>query len=663
MYVYNDLDLRNKFVDFIYKYRYLLALIIFLLAILFEIHGSSMGVWDYFLCGRTHQSLLGVVRPIRSDEFMILTPFSFSQFFSNFAYFSPIPRASLTDMFAVYGCPVWNILILFRPFQIGYLFLSQAKGLSFFWIGRLIALLLVSFELGMLITNNNKLLSFSYSILLTFSPIVQWWFSINYLVEMLIFGQLAILIINQYIHTQDYKKRLILSLIITFCVCGYIFALYPPWQIPLAYIFLFLSIWLIWDNFGRIKLGKYDVIFLLVSIFIIILSILYFFKLSGSTIEIVKNTVYPGSRQFYGGIGFDGLYRLTDYIVSPLLPLNYDPAITATTVSFTNLCEAAHIYDFFPVPLILYFIVNFIEKKNDKLLNLLFILYVFLAIFFIFGFPVILSKISLLSYTSEFRLDLALNILNLLILVRSLSLYDNLTNNVLLNINKNTNVLILTSIFISLFVFILSHYNGFAIFKFKFFIILAIFLVGLLSISIFIIFKSNNEKFKNYFLILCIFLVLTSGVLVNPIESGVSYYNQEPVQFAGGVVDKDPHASWIVTNVSGNIFTSIGAPTINSVNTYPDLNRWEQFDENHQFTNAYNKYAHIYIKLSKENKTTFDEVYGGKLNVTLNVEDLKILNVTYVVSNEDISYFSTNNVTFDEIYKNNKIRIYKLEYT
>ena len=138
--------------------------------------------------------------------------------------------------------------MIFRPFQLGYLFLSQAKGLSFFWMGRLIVLFLVSFEMGMMITKEDKILSLSYTLLLTFSPILQWWFAVNYIAEIFIFGQLAVLVVYQYINTQNYKKRFILSLLFAFTACGYAFALYPAWQFPLAYVFLFLAIWLIWDN-------------------------------------------------------------------------------------------------------------------------------------------------------------------------------------------------------------------------------------------------------------------------------------------------------------------------------------------------------------------------------------------------------------------------------
>lgn len=39
-----------------------------------------------------------------------------------------------TDAFIVYGQPVRSWEVIFRPFHWGYLFLSPAKGLSFFGV-------------------------------------------------------------------------------------------------------------------------------------------------------------------------------------------------------------------------------------------------------------------------------------------------------------------------------------------------------------------------------------------------------------------------------------------------------------------------------------------------------------------------------------------------
>ena len=659
-YIWKNEDLRSKIGNFTYKYRYLLALTIFLMCVLFEIHGSSFGMWDEILGGKPHQTLLGVVRPIRSDEWNVLTPLALSQYFSNFAYFSPIPRASLTDMFAVYGTPVWNILIIFRPFQIGYLFLSQAKGLSFFWMGRLIALLLASFEMGMIITRKDKTLSLSYALLLTFSPILQWWFAVNYIAEIFIFGQLAVLAICHYANTRDYRKRFIFSILFAFSVCGYAFALYPAWQIPCGYVFLFLAIWLILDNHEDFFNSKKDLILIALSFLLIAAGIGYFLTQSIDTIEIVRNTVYPGTRQNFGGWLLDGMRKLCDYIVSPLLPLNYDITLIPDNI---NLCEAARIYDFFPVPLILYFIINFIEKKHDKLLNLLFVLQVFLGIFFVFGFPPFLSKITLLSQATDTRMVLAFNLMNLLMLFRSIALFNETSNKHLSRIRDNNLILILISVLISLLVFLSSNFTRFEFFTLKFFLCLSVFLIGLLSISIFLIFKSGDGKYKNYFLIACIFIALMSGTLVNPIESGISYYDKEASQFAADIVQDDPNATWIMINpIKGNSFPPVGARTINSINTYPDLDRWHKFDKNNQSFDDYNRYAHIFIKLSKDHRTSFALVNADMFNVTLNTNDLKYLNVSYIASDEDISDFSTENVEFDEIYKNEKLRIYSVDY-
>lgn len=83
----------------------------------------------------TSETLIGISRSIRSDEWAVNTPMMISQYFNNaapFPYFSETIRGALTDVFIVYGQPVLNIVEIFRPFHWGYLLLSPAKGLAFF---------------------------------------------------------------------------------------------------------------------------------------------------------------------------------------------------------------------------------------------------------------------------------------------------------------------------------------------------------------------------------------------------------------------------------------------------------------------------------------------------------------------------------------------------
>ncbi len=668
IYLYYNPDLRNKIGEFIYKYRYPLALALLVVLVLFEINGSSIGAWDQPIINSTHQSLLGSARSTQSDEWRIFTPFTLSQYLNDFSYFSSIPRASPTDMFAIYGAPIWTILMIFRPFQIGYLFLSPAKGLSFYWISRLIALLLVSFEMGMLITNRNKTLSLAYAVMITFSPVVQWWISVNALVEMLIFGQLAVLLLYHYMKTKEYRKRLIIALGFAISLGGYIFTIYPAWQIPLGYVFLFLAIWVFLDNYKDFEFNKLDIGFALLSLAIVGAGGLYFLHTSSDTIEIVRNTLYPGGRHFIGGLDssqFKGetgfLQSLCNYINSIFYPLNLDSAFSSTSgISRLD----SFFYDFFPVPLILYLFITFVEKNRDKLLNCLIIVYILLSVLSIFVFPEYVYKITFISNTIQRRLILALSLLNVLILFRSLSILS--INKHVNNIKNNNRILALISIIIAGAVFFLSTSNGFGIIGKALFIPVLIVSISILGISLFIIFKSSDKKYANMFLVMCILISAMGGGLVNPIESGIGYYDLEPVQFVEGLVEENPNANWIVVGEREmqDMFIAAGAHTITSVNTYPDFEKWEKIDPDHKFEDVYNRYAHMNVNLSANESSKFERVPGREdiISVTFNVNDLEKLNVTYIESEQDLSKYSNENVDFEKIYSYRNLKIFKVNY-
>lgn len=176
----------------------------------FELHGSSVGLWSVFVPDTlyTEQGLIaGQDRPIRSDEWAVFTPMALSQYYNDFGLTSDILRATETDVYMVYGQPARDWSIIFRPFQAGYLFLSPARGLSFYWAGKLIALLLVSFEFGLLITGRNKGISLAYAFLTALAPVVQWWFSVNAFPDMLVYGQGIVLCVYHYMRSSSYARR------------------------------------------------------------------------------------------------------------------------------------------------------------------------------------------------------------------------------------------------------------------------------------------------------------------------------------------------------------------------------------------------------------------------------------------------------------------------
>lgn len=636
-YILFDKNRQIKALNFIYTYRLPLSVAIVVIAVIFQIHGSSINELNLFHIN--HKPLLGVSRLIRSDEYIVNTPFAFSQYMNNFAYFSEIVRGTLTDMFIIYGQPVFDIGTIFRPFLIGYLFLNPSQGLSFFWIGRLVFLFLVSFEFGMLLTNKNKTLSLAYAFLITFSPIVQWWFAINGLVEQLIFGQLGVLLINWYMTIDDYKKRLVMAFGLMICVGGFALVFYPSWQIPFAYIFVLLAIWIFLKNRQDFSYSKKDLLIFISYLLIFGIIMIHILSNSLETIKIILNTAYPGSLVYNG----DG--TLSSFIY--YLPTIFFPVDQTNIIP--NVCEFSVFVDLFPVPLILSGIVLLYQKTKDKLLIGLLGLYAILVVFNLFQFPDLLIKLTLRSHIH--RLHIFIGFLGILILIRSLSDLKELGNKkLILSISL---ILSIVMVYLSTFEFNAYYLSWMPVFAVVFYFILYA-----------SCFSASSKRNQRIFLICIISLCFLTGALVNPVDHGTDVVYESPfIKEVEKIVENDPNATWITMNIPTDYIIPAGAKTINTVNTYPDLDKWQKLDVDNQSNEIYNRYAHIHMELQNNNTTYFELPQPDVFIVHLNVNDLEKLNISYIAVNGDIDNLSNDNVKFNEIYTKEGYKIYNVKYT
>lgn len=489
----------NKFGEFLYKYRYWIALILFILCILFEISGSSIGIWKDFINSNVTDDgvIFGESRPIRSDEWSVLTPMTFSQYFDGFNYFSNLVRGDTTDVFIIYGLPVLNIVQIFRPFLIGFLFLGISKGLSFFWCGRFIALFLVTFEFLMLLTDKKKLLSFIGAIMITLAPIVQWWFAVNGIAEIFIFGELAIILLDKYMRNNNLKKRILYLASLIICAGGYLLVFYPAWQIPMFYVFLALAIWVIVKNRKEFKFNYRDVISIVVAILIFACLMLYIFYNSWDTIKTTLNTVYPGQRVSTGGGIFS---KFVDYIRDIYLPSRSGGLLY-------NECESAAIFGLFPIGIILS--IYLIDRKNKKDLSLILMLivYAFLAFWMMFGMPSIISKLTLMSHSTPLRAYLAIGFLDVLLLIKAMSMIEK-------PFSKRFSIIF--ALFISCILVYLCELCNKDYLGLKNCLILLI----MCTYLIYFIFRFNSKYGKFFFTIGIIAVMLVSGFRVNPIRRG-----------------------------------------------------------------------------------------------------------------------------------------------
>lgn len=631
----------KKALEIVYKYRYILAIIVLIFCVIFEINGSSIGCWNYFFENSSMNDgvLIGNSRRIRSDEWIVNTPYAFSQYYNDFAYNSDIPRAySNTDMFIIYGQPVKDISIIFRIFYIGYLFLSPAKGLSFFWCARAICLLLVTFEFLMLLTNKNRKLSLAGSFLIAFSPVIEWWFAVNYLVEMILFAELAIIAIDKFMLSDNFKIRALCISVVAWSAGNFVLCLYPAWLISMVYIFLPVLIWVIYKNFRTFKITKKDVIVIIINFIILALLLGRILIKSQDAIKLMMNTVYPGKRCETGG---EGAFKLLISNIGLIAPFfKYDTFPVGFEIQ--NLCELVSVIDFLPITIIIISTVIFKDKVKDFLLNISIIFSLFLNIYCTIGFPEILAKITLLSNVPTSRIAAVIGILNLFILLRCITLQkSNL-------FNKKLAILISVFVSINIAFVIYKTYE-----KQLVFVHLFILLITTIPTYYFLL-QIKTEGYDKYFAIASIIIALLSSVWVNPMRSGLDVIENNELGKEIVRINNEEQGVWVTQDINGNFPIMYGLKCINSINTYPTLDRWHKLDPSKKYEDVYNRYAHITIEIDNVDEAVFEQGSDDSFLVRLNIDDLEEIGVKYIISQSnyiDERLNKISNVQGYSIYK------------
>ena len=623
-FILNIEELYNR----IYKYRYYISFGIIIFVIAFELNNTSMDFWRF--SDQPSDIIFGKTRLTRSDEYLTYTPMLLSQD-PDYNYFSDVLRGTKTDMFMIYGQPVKNVVCIFRPFLLGFLFLGSAKGLSFLWILKLVLLFLITFEFLLLITRKNKKLSFVGSVLITFAPVVQWWWTPSGIVEIIIYGELLVVLLNNYLLQKKFIIRILELFTISVLIGSYILVLYPAWQVPFAYIFSFSFLGICLENCNKYKFHKKDIIFILSCMILLLFAAIYIYYKSKETIDIIINTAYPGLRFEMGGdSSFVDFFKYWGNLFFAFSEQNLK----------TNVCEFSSFFDFFPIGLILSFAVLFKDKIKDKFLIILLLLDLFFILWCIIGCSEIVAKITMLRVSSTIRIVAILGYLNILILLRSLIL-------------QKYKFSVLNSVIISFVVTFLIVYSNIIFYK-TYFDILKISITAVMCfILLYIILRNKINKF---FIILITLMMFVAGALVNPIQKGINVVRNFELYKVIKNINTQDRGIWITEgdNVMfgfRNLPIMVGASSFNSTNTYPNLQVFKNLDKENKYNKIYNRYAHIYINLVKDNDTEkFSLGQEDVVIINLTVEDVGNLGIKYILTRRKLEDFGNDRILFEQIF-------------
>lgn len=645
--------------ELIYKYRFVLSFLLLIMLVSFKISGSSMGCWKLFLGDGESGIRLGEPRVWRSDEWGTLTPLCFRQQYNTLgAYnrYSQTLGSILTDNMLVYGQPSWDILTLFRPFYWGYLFFGSERGLSWFWCSRLIVLFLSWFELGMFITDGKKKLSVMLSICVSFAPFLQWWFAINGLVEMLIYGACFVLGSNYLVSRAFNPRKIAVAVGMAVCAVGYVLTFYPTWMVPVAWGFVPLFLWVVIWKFDRKVLRRVDVVPWLLIFVITAAGLTVLAVTSWDVIKAELNSVYPGNAP--SSSGGTGLWWMMKYPISLVSRFSMNELIV----------ENSSIICFAPAGFILALWVIIKEKKKDPLLILLLGINLFLAWYYCVGIPKWLAKMLLLSFVNSNRGPQVLGFLRLTLFVRAVALKEKAPKRWLAALAA----VISSAVPMRLALGFTKYEPGGL--RYEYFDTAEKILVvwAILAIVFYLLYRARKSKYTMAVLGVCT-VVLASSIWINPVAKGVPEITKsETMQQIRDLVKEDPKAIWLVVDMAypaTNIPAMAGADCLNTTQAYPQKTRWEMLDQEGEYEDIYNRYCHIRASLGS--KTMLELVSTDYVEVTLSPEDLKKLNIRYIVSTNDFdekiltgitNIFTESGIEFQKYYEGTQLSIYRCVY-
>lgn len=645
--------------ELIYKYRFVLSFLLLIMLVSFKISGSSMGCWKLFLGDGESGIRLGEPRVWRSDEWGTLTPLCFRQQYNTLgAYnrYSQTLGSILTDNMLVYGQPSWDILTLFRPFYWGYLFFGSERGLSWFWCSRLIVLFLSWFELGMLITDGQKKISVMLSVCVSFAPFLQWWFAINGLVEMLIYGACFVLGSNYLVSRAFNPRKIAVAVGMAVCAVGYVLTFYPTWMVPVAWGFVPLFLWVVIWKFDRKVLRRVDVVPWLLIFVITVAGLTVLAVTSWDVIKAELNSVYPGNAPLSSG--GTGLWWMMKYPISLVSRFSMNELIV----------ENSSIICFAPAGFILALWVIIKEKKKDPLLIFLLGMNLFLAWYYCVGIPKWLAKMLLLSFVNSNRGPQVLGFLRLTLFVRAVALKEKAPKRWLAALAA----VISSAVPMRLALGFTKYEPGGL--RYEYFDTAEKILVvwAILAVVFYLLYRARKSKYTMAVLGVCT-VVLASSIWINPVAKGVPEITKsETMQQIRDLVKEDPQAIWLVVDMAypaTNIPAMAGADCLNTTQTYPQKTRWEMLDQEGEYEDIYNRYCHIRASLGS--KTMLELVSTDYVEVTLSPEELKKLNIRYIVSTNDFdekiaagitNIFTDSGIEFQKYYEGAQLSIFRCVY-
>jgi hypothetical protein len=374
------------------------------------ISGSSLGLLlsDRGIVDTTPNKILGAYRPVRGDEWLVITGYAVAQ--ANHSPPFPVINGNLGEdgqnmlITHMTGAPVWHLSALAKPATWGFFLFDLKRALAWFWWLPLFFCGLALWWVFQLLLPGRWRLSLALSLWFCASPYITGWSL--WPAYAVAFPALGFCAFISLLKADNLRASILWGLLLGLSLAGFVLVLYPPWQVSVGTLFLLLALGIATRDrlFANAKLLSLPGLILAVLVAALLLSAWWID--ARDAIAAMMNTVYPGQRTTLTGAGFtlEGLFRGI---------INLDTLYSGASnrsVWFGNASEtASFVYYLGPLLLVAAVAIATTNRQRAALIMVsLFVLWVLVYQFF--GMPEWLTRSTLWGRVPIKRAELALGL-------------------------------------------------------------------------------------------------------------------------------------------------------------------------------------------------------------------------------------------------------------
>lgn len=646
----------RKTAEFCFRYRWLLALLVFCVCVCLRLHGSSIGIYDEAFHTQNiaiENTLFGIPRGIRSDEYGLTTPTYFSQVANGYQLYSQQMSLSPTNMVLDFFSPVWDFSILGKPLSWGFLLFGNEIGLSWYWCGMVLLLFMTAMETCLILTGGKRGESLLGGVLVALSPSIQWWVMPH--MPIVILYAMALFCIGYRFFTA--KGKLVKgcsAALAMIAVIGFALSIFPSFQVTCAYTVLILLVVCLLRDREKICFSRLDMLWIVLSAAGALLILGRFLLMSREELSLLMNTIYPGQRFSTGGIW--GIADLFPNFSSLLLPYK--------NITYSNNCEVSTAIHFAPFFLLLSpRLFARMKKEGDRNVvvgQAFFWILLAMALYMVIGIPHFWAQVTFLRFCN--RMNGVYNWVAVIFTVWGLSAlkkYPDL-------LTKREKILWpLGYVLLSLLLVndnVRNYFSRFVLMGYE-----IGWLVPLAAAFVFLTLLLLAVFGKRR--LLCAFLTLLMffcGGTINPIERGIGAITNHPLSDVIAQIAKDePDSRWMGTEVKfflNDYAMANGAKVLDALNFYPDTEKWFILDPENKYVDITNRYAKISAVLT-EDETSVELKATENIRLNINPESLKALNIRYLLTTADhTELLSRYGISCEFVAGQDSYSIYRLSY-